>query len=76
MSTKQVRISDPVQIHSRISEFLGEKINVVLRDGNVFLGILKTTSATEIRISNMRQKEMSFALSKIDEIYFDMKAWC
>ena len=73
VGTKQIRISRPAQIRSRMDEFRGKKINIVLHDGNVFLGTLVAASDTEITITNMRLKEVSFLLTKINEIYFDTK---
>jgi len=73
VGTKQIRISKPDQIRSRIGEFQGKKINIVLHDGNVFLGTLVNISDTEIRITNMREKKVSFILTKVNEIYFDTK---
>lgn len=73
VGTKQIRISKPEQIRIRIEEFQGKKINIVLQDGNVFLGTLRSVSDTEITMMNMRQKEVSFLLTNVNEIYFDTR---
>lgn len=74
MGTKQIRLNNTDQIRSRITEFQRKKINIVLHDGNVFIGTLIACSDTGITIANMRQKKVYFALTKINEIYFDTKA--
>ena len=71
MSTKQLRISDPEQIRSRLKNFLGKKINIVMHDSTVLFGILKEVNATEITLVNMRLRKGVCSISDIAEIYLD-----
>ena len=58
----------------RIPDFQGKTINVVLVDGNAFMGTLKSVSETGISIMNMRLKKLSIAFDQINELYFDIPA--
>ena len=71
MATRQLRISDPVQIKRQIGRFAGKKINIVLRDGTAMLGVLKRANDQEIELLNMAQRVVHYPLSTITEIYFD-----
>lgn len=73
MGTKQLRLSDPEQIKSRIRNFLGKKINIVLLDNTVMFGELKEVNSSEILLLNMRLKKISYPLIKISEVYLDTK---
>jgi len=74
VGTKQLRISHPQQINSRMPEFLGKQINVVLHNGNVFPGRLQAVTATGITLLNMRLKEIAINIKMINELYFDTEA--
>lgn len=74
MGTKQVRLSDPSQIKKRINEFKGKQINIVLSDNTVMVGELMQVLEAEIILKNMRLKNSSYPLSKISEVYLDLKA--
>jgi hypothetical protein len=71
MATRQLRISDPVQIKQQIGRFAGKKINVVLSDGTAMFGVLKRSNDHEIELMNMAQRTMRYPLSSITEFYFD-----
>lgn len=71
MSTKQLRLNDPAQIQKSIKSLLGKKINIVLTDDTVVFGELKEVNATEIRLMNMRLKNIGYPFVKITEVYLD-----
>ena len=71
MSTKQLRISDPEQIRSKASTFLGKKINIVLMDNTVVFGELKEVNSNEILLLNMRMKKVKYPFGSIAELYVD-----
>ena len=71
MSTKQLRLNDPAQIQKSIKSLLGKKINIVLTDDTVVFGELKDVNATEIRLMNMRLKNIRYPFVKITEVYLD-----
>lgn len=71
MGTKQLRLSDPQLIKSRIGSFLGKKINIVLSDNTVMFGELKAANDSEILLLNMRLKKIAYPLKDIVEIYLD-----
>jgi hypothetical protein len=71
MSTKQLRLNDAHQIRSRIGEFLGKKINLVLIDNTVMFGVLKNVSAVGITLMNMRLKKIKYTFDSIAEVYLD-----
>jgi ferredoxin-fold anticodon binding domain-containing protein len=73
MSTRQLRITGHAQIRSRIHEFRGKEINIVLTDSTVMFGTLTTIKENHLILKNMRQKEMEYSLSNITEIYRDTK---
>jgi hypothetical protein len=73
MSTRQLRITDPAQIKSRILEFRGKQINIVLTDNTVMFGELTAVKENHLILKNMRRKEMEFPLNNITEIYRDTK---
>lgn len=73
MSTKQLRITGTAQIKSRIHEFRGKEINIVLADSTVMCGTLTNIKEDHLVLKNMRRKEMEFLLSNITEIYSDTK---
>lgn len=71
VSTKQLRISDPEQIKSKASSFLGKKINIVLLDNTAVFGKLAEVSSNEIVMVNMRMKKVKYPFSSIAELYID-----
>ena len=71
MRTRQLRLNDPIQIHSRIQEFVGKKINVVFTDRTVMFGELKKVNGSEIILLNMRLEKVRYPLKDIVEIYLD-----
>jgi hypothetical protein len=71
MRTKQLRLSDPVQIRQRINEFLGKKINIVLIDRTVMFGELKKINGDHIVLRNMRLENVTYPFQSIVELYLD-----
>ena len=60
MRTKQLRISDVLQIKNRMPEFVGKKINIVLSDSTAMFGELKKVNDTEITLMNMRLEKINY----------------
>jgi hypothetical protein len=73
MSTRQLRINDANQIRNRIREFIGKKINIVLKDQTVSLIRIEEVSDVAVNGSNMRLKTITIPFDQISEIYFDTK---
>lgn len=71
MRTRQLRLNDSDQIRQRLPEFLGKKINIVLKDRTVMFGELTKVNKNEIFVENMRLENVNFALESIAEVYFD-----
>jgi small nuclear ribonucleoprotein (snRNP)-like protein len=71
MRTKQLRISDALQIKSRMPEFVGKKVNIVLSDSTAVFGELKKVSDSEIVLMNMRLEKVRYPFNSISEIYLD-----
>jgi len=71
VNTRQTRLSSPEQIQAHINKLIGKKINIVLQDNMVFLFILKSKTAYEITIRNMRNKKVTLLLSNIYELFVD-----
>jgi len=71
VSTKQLRISNPEQIRSKASSFLGKKINIVLTDNTAVFGKLTEVSGNDILLVNMRMKKVKYPFSSIAEFYVD-----
>lgn len=74
MSTKQLRLNGPDQIHESIKRLIGKKINIVLTNDMVVFGELKEANTSHIHLLNMRQKKVRYPFAKITEIYFDSNA--
>jgi len=72
MRTKQLRLSDSVQIRRRAPEFLGKKINIVLTDRTVMFGELKKVDDDHIVLRNMRLENINYSFQSIVELYFDI----
>ncbi len=68
---RQLRLNDPSVIRQRAGEFLGKKINIVLKDNRVVFGELSTVVADGIVLTNMRHKKSHFSFTQIEELYFD-----
>jgi hypothetical protein len=71
-STRQIRLSNPVQIRNRINEFTGKKINIVLADNRVIIGELKQVSSSGIDLINMRLIKTHYTFEQLSEVYFDI----
>jgi len=71
MGTRQLRISDPLQIKKSLRNFVGKKISIVLSNDTTMFGILEEVTETEILLVNMRLKGIRYSMVDITEIYFD-----
>ncbi len=71
MSIRQIRISSPETIRTRISEFRGRTIQVVLESNVATTGILKDIDDSGIVLENRRLKKNRYAFHDIAEVYFD-----
>jgi hypothetical protein len=71
MRTKQLRLSDEVQIKTRLPEFVGKKVSIVFSDSTAVFGELIKVSVSEIVLLNMRLEKIKYPFNSISEIYFD-----
>lgn len=53
---------------------MGKQINIVLVDNTVVLGELCEANGPEIILKNMRLKKSTYPLTRISEVYLDLKA--
>jgi len=74
VSNRQLRLSDPDQIKTRIKSFLDKNISIVRQDNMVFYGLLKNVTDLEITLTTMRLKSITISLDHISELYIDTKA--
>jgi small nuclear ribonucleoprotein (snRNP)-like protein len=73
MSTRQLRLNDPVKISKQLKELKNKKINIVLHDGTTVLATIVDTNESAVEVLNMRLKKVKLPLSDISEIYYDTK---
>ena len=73
MSTRQIRLNTLDQIRTKLKEFYGKKINIVLRDRTVLFGQLKSIDSTQLRFVNMRLDAVTVSLDDVSEVYLDFK---
>jgi ribosome maturation factor RimP len=73
MSTRQIRLNTSEQIQSRLKQYTGKKINIVLCDRTVLFGELKKVDNAQLLFENMRQQRISLSLKEISEVYLDFK---
>lgn len=73
MSTRQIRLSSFDQIKTRLKEFCGKKINIVLHDRTVLFGELKSIDNAQLNFVNMRLENFTLSLKEISEVYLDFK---
>jgi len=73
MSTRQLRLSTQDQIRSRLGNFTGKKINIVMDDQTVILATVLEIKGLVLKASNMRLKTISIPVDRISEIYFDTR---
>jgi len=71
MGTKQIRLSQPEDFHHSLNQFLGKKINLVLKNKHVITGDLKISGKDFVEIQNYRFKTFRFSLPDIEEIFID-----
>ena len=76
MSTRQIRLNTAEQIHTRLKEYTGKKINIVLCNRTVLFGELKSVDHAQLSFENMRQEPVSLLLKDISEVYLDFKDPC
>ena len=74
MYKRQLRISDPFQIRTRLAELLSKKINIVLNDNRVIFGKLVQVDSNSIILNNMRLKKIEIPIDMIYELYLDTDA--
>jgi hypothetical protein len=65
-------MNDPAIIGSRIREFVGKKMQIVLNDSTSFFGQLEAVNDKGIVLQNMRNKKTNYTLNSISEIYIDV----
>jgi hypothetical protein len=68
-----LRLNSLDEIRKRSSEFTGKKINIVLNDNTVILGVMQGIDPSSMQVINMRLKKVRIPLNKINEIYYDTK---
>jgi ribosome maturation factor RimP len=73
MSLRQVRLNTLADIKTRLQEFPGKKINIVLRTRKVLFGKLVSVDDRQLIFADMRQKKISLLLEEISEVYLDFK---
>lgn len=71
MATRQLRISDGRQIRQRLPQWVGQKVNIVLRDGTALLGVLTRADDQHVEMRNMARGRHRFLVSSIAELYID-----
>ena len=69
--TRQIRLSTLDQIETRLKDFIGKKINIVLCNRKVLFGELKTLDREKLSFLNMRQQVVTLPLADISEVYLD-----
>jgi hypothetical protein len=74
MRQRQIRLTSPNQIQSKVAELLGKKINIVLTDSGVMFGELTQVLPDSIIIQNMRLKKVQIPLHTIYELYLDFNS--
>jgi small nuclear ribonucleoprotein (snRNP)-like protein len=73
MLTRQLRLNTSEQIQTRLKEFIGKKINIVLANRTVMFGELKSIDSTQLVYVNMRLERNTLLLIDISEVYIDSK---
>jgi hypothetical protein len=71
MSIRQHRFDSIEKIKSRIAEFKGKKITLVLSNSTSVLGELVTVEDGAVVLINGRLKKVRFSYQDIKEMYFD-----
>jgi hypothetical protein len=71
MSIRQHRLNTEALIRSRIADFKGKKINIVLTNKTSVLGKLKSVDELGFVLENGRQKNVRFSFQEVSELYFD-----
>jgi small nuclear ribonucleoprotein (snRNP)-like protein len=60
-------------MQNRLKDFPGKKINIVLQNGTVLFGELKSIDMTRLKFMNMRLQPVTIFLQDISEVYLDFK---
>jgi hypothetical protein len=71
MSIRQIRLNSVDQIKTRIREFEGKRVQVVLSNNTAFYAKVKSVSENGIVVENGRLKKNLLPFNSIAEIYFD-----
>jgi hypothetical protein len=73
MSIRQIRLNSSEQIKSKIGEFKGDRIHIVLTNKTAETGKLISVEAEAVILENGRKKKNRFLFREIAELYFDQK---
>lgn len=74
MGTRQLRLNDPGQVKSKIADFVGKEITIVLSNSTTVFGTLGSVNNDEILLKNKRLKKVKYPFSHIAEVYLDTKS--
>jgi ribosome maturation factor RimP len=74
MGTRQLRLNDPGQVRSKITDFVGKEITIVLSNNTTIFGTLRSVNNDEILLKNKRLKNVKYPFSDIAEVYLDTKS--
>ena len=72
MSTRQQRLSPDV-LRKNTTDLTGSKVNLVLQDNTVVLGIVQSMNLSFLELTNMRLKKIRIPIDDIYEVYYDTK---
>lgn len=73
MSIRQIRLNEIEQIKSRVREFQGKRIQVILSNNTSAYVELKSVEPHGIIVENRRFKRKLLPFETITEIYFDQQ---
>lgn len=71
MSTRQLRLNNQDEIRKRLKDFTDKKINIVMNDNTVVLGIVHSIDQSTLEVFNMRRRKIKIPIEKITEVYID-----
>ena len=74
MSKRQIRISDPEKIKTRLPEFLHKDVNLILVNNSVVTGRLVEVTSDTCFIKNMRLKKEKHPIKNIADLFTDIDA--
>ena len=73
MGTRQLRISDRIQVNNAMNQHVGKSITIVLKDKTAMFGLLVAINDQTIVLRNMRQQKQRYSIDQIDELYIDAR---